>query len=249
MLSSAAAGSCSRWATARRSQPLPLLPGTATSTSSPHGTSQGATASSRRGVADVDDAVAAIEAGRLAVVPTDTVYGLATTPHREEAVLALYRAKGRGGQQPTAVVAADLGVLRGLLPELPATAEAIVRALLPGPYTLIVPNPAQRFRWLTGTRPDSIGVRVPAVAGPGRDLLARVGAFVATSANLPGGPDPHTLAEVPEELRAAAEVLLDGGALPGTPSTVIDVTGAEPVVLREGAVAADAALRAVASVL
>lgn len=200
-------------------------------------------------MADVDDALAAIKAGRLAIVPTDTVYGLATTPHREEAVLALYRAKGREGRQPTAVVAADLEVLRGLLPELPATAEAIARALLPGPYTLIVPNPGERFPWLTGTRPETIGVRVPAVAGPGRELLARVGALVATSANLPGGRDPHTLADVPEELRAAAEALLDGGTLPGTPSTVIDVTGAEPVVLREGAVAADAALRAVASVL
>src|SRR5215203_6357067 len=129
MLSSAAAGSCSRWATARRSQPLPLLPGTATSTSSPHGTSQGATASSRRGVADVEAAVAAIQAGRLAIVPTDTVYGLATTPHREEAVLALYRAKGRAGRQPTAVVAASLEALGRLLPELPEPSAAIARAL------------------------------------------------------------------------------------------------------------------------
>jgi len=200
-------------------------------------------------VADVDDAVAAIQAGRLAIVPTDTVYGLATTPHREEAVLALYRATGREGRQPTAVVTADLGMLRGLLPELPATAEAIARALLPGPYTLIVPNPAERFPWLTGTRPAAIGVRVPAVEGPARELLARVGALVATSANLPGGSDPHTLADVPEQLRAAADALLDGGPLPGTPSTVIDLTGAEPVVLREGAVPADDALRAVASVL
>jgi L-threonylcarbamoyladenylate synthase len=87
------------------------------------------------------------------------------------------------------------------------------------------------------------------VEGPARQLLARVGALVATSANLPGGPDPHTLADVPEQLRAAAGALLDGGPLPGTPSTVIDLTGAEPVVLREGAVAADEALRAVGSVL
>jgi L-threonylcarbamoyladenylate synthase len=191
-------------------------------------------------VADVEAAVAAIRAGRLAIVPTDTVYGLATTP---------YRAKGREGRQPTAVVAASLEALERLLPELPEPSAAIARALLPGPYTLIVPNPAERLPWLTGTRPDAIGVRVPAVEGPARELLGRVGALVATSANLPGGPDPHTLADVPEQLRAAADALLDGGPLPGTPSTVIDLTGAEPVVLREGAVAADEALRAVGSVL
>ena len=199
-------------------------------------------------MAEVGDAVAAIRAGALAIVPTDTVYGLATTPHVEAAVDALYRAKGREGRQPTALVAADLERLRELLPELPARAAAIARALLPGPYTLILPNPGERFPWLAGTRPDAIGVRVPALEGPGRELLDRVGALVATSANLPGGADPRTLSEVPEQLRAAVAAVVDGGELPGTPSTVLDVTGAEPTVLREGAVPAEAALRAVASV-
>jgi L-threonylcarbamoyladenylate synthase len=87
------------------------------------------------------------------------------------------------------------------------------------------------------------------MTGPARDVLDRAAALVATSANLPGGPDPHTLDDVPERLRAAATALVDGGELPGTPSTVIDVTGGEPVVLREGAVPADQALRVVGSVL
>jgi L-threonylcarbamoyladenylate synthase len=200
-------------------------------------------------VAEVDDAVAAIRDGLLAIVPTDTVYGLATTPDDEAAVRRLYDAKGRGAQQPTALVASGLARLLELLPELDGRPAAIARALLPGPYTLIVPNPAERFPWLAGTRPDAIGVRVPAVVGVGAEVLARVGAFVATSANLPGGADPRTLADVPGELRAAAAALVDGGELPGAPSTVIDVTGAEPVVLREGAVAAAEALRTVASVL
>jgi L-threonylcarbamoyladenylate synthase len=200
-------------------------------------------------VADVDDAVAAIRRGELAIVPTDTVYGLATTPHRQAAVEALYRAKGRQERQPTALVAADLERLQELLPELPPRAEAIARALLPGPYTLILPNPAERFPWLAGTRPDAIGVRVPALEGAARELLTQVGALVATSANLPGGRDPRTLDDVPAELRAAAAAEVDGGELPGTPSTVIDVTGEEPAVLREGVVPAADALRAVASVL
>ena len=197
---------------------------------------------------DVDEAVAAIEAGTLAIVPTDTVYGLAAAPS-EDAVRRLYLAKGRVAAQPTALVVHDLDVLRELLPDLSGKQEQIAAVLLPGPYTLVLPNPARRFPWLAGSHPETIGVRIPALPGSAGELLARVGALAATSANLPGGPDPRTLGDVPEQLRLAAAALLDGGELPGTPSTVIDLTGPEPLVLREGAVAADEALRAVASVL
>lgn len=200
-------------------------------------------------MSDVDAAAAAIGAGRLAIVPTDTVYGLATTPYSEAPVRRLYRAKGRDEIQPTALVAADLDTLLECVPELRGKSGVIARALLPGPYTLVLPNPARRFRWLTGSRPTTIGVRVPAAEGPGAAVLAQVGAMVATSANLPGGPDPRRLEDVPEELRAAVDAVLDGGELPGTPSTVIDLTGPEPVVVREGAVSAAEALRAVARVL
>jgi L-threonylcarbamoyladenylate synthase len=200
-------------------------------------------------VSAVDAAVEAIRAGRLAVIPTDTVYGLATSPYAEAPVRRLYRAKGRDDLQPTALVAADLELLLECVPELRGRAGSIAGALLPGPFTLILPNPAHRFPWLTGTTPDAIGVRVPELSGPGGEVLARVGAIVATSANLPGGPDPRTLDDVPEEIRVAAAALLDGGALPGTPSTVIDFTGPEPIVLREGAAPAAEALRVVGSVL
>lgn len=196
----------------------------------------------------VDAAVEAIRSGLLAVIPTDTVYGLATSPYSEPPVRRLYAAKGRGELQPTALVAADLDLLFECLPELGGRAGSIARALLPGAYTLILPNPACRFRWLTGARPETIGVRVPQLAGRGGEVLGRVGVIVATSANLSGGPDPRTLDEVPEEIRAAA-VLVDGGELAGMPSTVIDFTGPEPIVLREGAVAAADALRVVGSVV
>ena len=183
----------------------------------------------------VDAAVAAIKAGRLAVVPTDTVYGLAASPYSEAPVRRLYRAKGRDDVQPTALVAADLDLLFECVPELRGRAGTIARALLPGAFTLVLPNPARRFRWLTGSSPETIGVRVPVLAGPGGEVLERAGVMVATSANLPGGPDPRTLDEVPEQIRAAAAALIDGGELAGTPSTVIDFTAAEPIVLREGA--------------
>jgi L-threonylcarbamoyladenylate synthase len=131
------------------------------------------------------------------------------------------------------------------VPELRGRPGAIVRGLLPGPYTLVLPNPARRFRWLTGGRPDTIGVRVPQLSGPGGEVLARAGAVAATSANVHGGAEPRRLEDVPEGIRTACAALVDGGELPGVASTVIDFTGDEPVVLREGAVSAVEALERV----
>ena len=200
-------------------------------------------------MSDVETAVAAIRAGRLAIVPTDTVYGLAASAYSEGPVRLLYRAKGREEIQPTALVASTVDMLLECVPELRGRAAVIARALLPGPLTLVLPNPARRFRWLAGARLDTIGVRVPLLEGEADELLSRLGLMAATSANLPGGPDPATIDEVPEEIRAAADAIVDLGPLPGTPSTVIDFTGSEPVVLREGAVSTDEALRLVGSVL
>jgi tRNA threonylcarbamoyl adenosine modification protein (Sua5/YciO/YrdC/YwlC family) len=197
----------------------------------------------------VDAAVEAIRAGRLAIVPTDTVYGLATSPYREAATTRLYRAKRRDAAQPTALVAADMTLLLECVPELRGRAAQIARALLPGPYTLVLPNPARRYPWLTGTTPDAIGVRVPDVTGVARELLERVGAYVASSANARGGPDPVTLDDVPPEIRAAADAEVDAGPLGGTPSTVLDFTGPEPRVVREGAAPSAEALRLAARVL
>ena len=189
----------------------------------------------------VADAVAAVRAGGLVVLPTDTVYGLACSPYREAPVRRLSERKGRTPAQPIALLATSVDELLGCVPELRGRSAVIARGLLPGPYTLVLPNPARRFPWLAGDRPEAIGVRVPALAGVARDLLDAVGALAATSANLHGGPDPRRLEDVPAELLRDTAVL-DGGELPGTPSTVLDLTGAEPRVLREGAVAAADAL-------
>lgn len=191
--------------------------------------------------AAVEAAVAAVRAGKPVVLPTDTVYGLCATPYRPEPVRALYELKGRVEQQPTALLAAHVDLLLECIPELRGRSATIARALLPGPYTLIFRNPAGRYPWLTGSRPDTIGVRVPELAGPGRAVLDQVGAVAATSANLSGGPDPATLQEVPAVIRDNA-ALIDGGQLPGVPSTVIDLSDAEARVLREGAASAHEAL-------
>lgn len=197
----------------------------------------------------VDEAVAAIQAGELVVIPTDTVYGLACSPHDEELVRVLSKLKGRPLDQPIAVVAASVDRLLECVPELRGRPDAIARGLLPGPYTLVLPNPARRFEWLTGGRPDTIGIRVPELVGSGRDVLDGVGAAAATSANRHGDEDPRRLDEVPPEILAGVAVAVDGGELPGTPSTVLDLTGSRPRVLREGAVPAAVALEQVEAAL
>jgi L-threonylcarbamoyladenylate synthase len=192
-------------------------------------------------VTQVDAAVAEIRDGGLAVIPTDTVYGLACTPYREQPVRRLSELKGRAPDQPLAIVAASLDWLLECVPELRGRAAGMARLLLPGPYTLVLPNPARRFPWLTGAHPGTIGVRVPDLRGPGKSVLDRVGAVAATSANLHGGSDPRRVEDIPAEIRANV-IVVDGGELPGTPSTVVDLTGQEPSVLREGAVPARVAL-------
>jgi L-threonylcarbamoyladenylate synthase len=190
----------------------------------------------------IDEAVAELKEGRPVVLPTDTVYGLCADPYREAPSRELYRMKGTPPDQPMALVASHIDLLFECVPELRGRSGTMVRALLPGPFTLILPNTAQRYRWITGSAPDRIGVRVPELAGPGAEVLARVGAVVATSANVHGGSDPRRLEDVPVEIRAGAAALVDGGELPGKPSTVLDLTGEEPKVLREGAVPAEEAL-------
>jgi len=185
-------------------------------------------------------AAEALRAGQPVVLPFDTVYGLAAEPHDETSTQRLYALKGRVPSQPTALVAASVEVLRAFLPEVDMS---LAWHLLPGPLTLVVSNPAQRFPWLTGANPDALGVRVPDLPNVTREIVAAVGAVVATSANLPGGSDPRRLEDVPEEIRAGAAVVVDGGEVPGTPSTVVDLTGPEPRILREGAVSAQEVLR------
>lgn len=190
----------------------------------------------------IDEVVEAIRAGQPVVLPTDTVYGLCADAYHEAPVRRLYRLKGRGEMQPTALLAADVDALLDAVPELRGRAGKTARALLPGPFTLVLPNPARRFRWLTGDRPETIGVRVPALPPDAQAVLDRVGAVAATSANLPGGPDPRRADEVPRPLRDGCGAVLDAGPTPGTPSTVLDLTGPEPAVVREGAVSAEDAL-------
>ena len=192
----------------------------------------------------MNDAAAALRAGEPVILPTDTVYGLCAAADEPAPAERLYALKGRYPAQPSALLAADLAALLERVPELHGRAEQIARALLPGPYTLILPNPTRRYPWLTGSSPDTIGVRVAQLPDAAAQVLAEIGAVVATSANRPGEPEPRRVEDVPAEFRDAVGAVVDGGELPGRSSTVIDFTGTEPRVLREGAGSVAAALNA-----
>jgi tRNA threonylcarbamoyl adenosine modification protein (Sua5/YciO/YrdC/YwlC family) len=195
----------------------------------------------------VQQVIDALRLGRPVLLPTDTVYGLCTAVD-EYSVRSLYALKGRAEAQPTALLAVSIEALLRLVPEFHGRSEALLRALLPGPYTLVLRNPAERFAWLAGANRRTIGVRVPALAAAVQRVLDAAGAVAATSANEPGEPPGATLEDVPARIRALCGAELDGGRLPGSASTVIDFTGARPVVLREGAASsAEAIARASAA--
>ncbi len=197
----------------------------------------------------VEQAIAAAAAGRPILLPTDTVYGLATSAERADYAAELYRLKGRSEIQPTAIVAGSIDALIEAIPELDERSRAIARALLPGPFTLVLANPARRFRWLTGPRTDTIGVRVPNLPEPAQRVADGVGCLIATSANDPGGADPASLDDVPRRIREAVAAEIDAGTLPGVASTVIDFTGESPGVIREGAIPAAEAIERVRAML
>lgn len=180
--------------------------------------------------------------GGLAVFPADTVYGLAADPEQPDAVRRLSESKRRDPAQPSAVMFFALAPALAALPELGPRTHAAFERLLPGPLTLVVANPAGRYPLACGADPSRLGVRVPALAGALAPLAAVGRPVLQSSANLHGGPDPRRLADVPAALRAGADLVLDGGELPGIASTVVDLSRyddhGEYAVLREGAVAA-----------
>lgn len=160
-----------------------------------------------------------IEGGGLAVFPADTVYGLACDPGDRAAVERLYLLKRRSPSKPSAVMLFDVGLALETLPELGDRTRAAIERLMPGGVTLLLPNPAGRFPLACGSDPATLGLRVPRI----ESLSSMRRAVLQSSANLAGGPDPRRLDEVPEPIRAAADMVIDGGELPGTRSTVVDL--------------------------
>ena len=170
---------------------------------------------------DLGRLVAVLREGGVAVVPTDTVYGLACALDVDGAVERLYEVKGRDRGQPCQVLSYDGERALAAVGEVDPAVEAVLRAVLPGTVTCIVADPAGRFAAASGTAVGSVGVRVPLMP----EAFGTVeGLLVATSANAPGGPSPSSVADVPADLIARVDHVVDIGPLPGTASSVIDLT-------------------------
>ena len=180
-----------------------------------------------------------IATGGVALFPADTVYGLAADPESAPAVERLYAIKGRPPARPAAVMFFSRERALRALPELGERTRAALERLLPGPVTVVVPNPGRRYPLASGPEPERLGVRVPALAGPLAPLRAVERPVLQSSANPSGGADARRLEAVDPALRAAVDAELDGGELPGVPSTVVDLSAYERrgdyAVLREGA--------------
>jgi L-threonylcarbamoyladenylate synthase len=178
--------------------------------------------------------------GGFAVFPADTVYGLACDPDAKETVQRMHLLKRRSMDKPSAVMFFDAELALDTLTELDTATRDAAEKLLPGPVTLLVPNPAHRYPLACGADPGTLGLRVPKLDTELRHVRWPV---LQTSANFAGRPDPRRLQDVPLGLRDSAELVLDGGELPGTPSTVIDLReyakSGEYAIVRQGLFAAD----------
>jgi L-threonylcarbamoyladenylate synthase len=184
-------------------------------------------------------------AGGIAVVPTDTVYGLAARPADAEAVDAVYRIKNRPEGMHLPVLAASLAQVRALGVAFTPEAEVLARRWWPGPLTLAFgfDTHLDRPPWLDGRA--EVAVRVPDHDFL-RSLLERTGALVVTSANPHGAPTPSTAKDVMDVLGPSVDLVVDGGLLQDVPSTLVNVRGPRPAVEREGAIGRDAITAALA---
>ena len=179
-----------------------------------------------------------VAAGGVAVFPADGLYGLACDPLNQAAIERIHRIKDRDDGKPSAVLYFSPLAMRELVESLGERTRAAVGALLPGPVTLVVDNPEHRYPLACREDPERLGLRL--IDGA---LAGMMWPVFQTSANRSGDPAPAIFADVPRSILSAVDVAIDGGALTGSPSTVIDVTsldsGGEWTVLRQGSMPAE----------
>ena len=188
-----------------------------------------------------------IAGGGVAVFPSDGLYGLACDPLDAAAIAKIHRLKGRDDGKPSAVMYFSPLAIRELLGGLGPRTKAVASALLPGPVTLVVANPHRRYPLACRQDPERLGIRL--VGGP---LAGTMCPVFQTSANLSGEPATFRFEDIPESIVAGADLAIDGGELPGLPSTVIDVAAIDDDgtwrVLRDGALSPGDVKSALASV-
>ncbi|WP_406387032.1 L-threonylcarbamoyladenylate synthase [Streptomyces sp. NBC_00211] len=184
------------------------------------------------------EAASAVRRGELVVLPTDTLYGIGADAFSAEAVGDLLAAKGRGRNMPTPVLIGSPNTLHGLVRDFSEQAWELVDAFWPGALTLVAKHQPS-LAWDLGETRGTVAVRMP-LHPVAIELLTEVGPMAVSSANLTGHPAPEDCDAAREMLGDSVSVYLDGGPTPGIqPSSIVDVTGKVPVLLREGALTAE----------
>jgi tRNA threonylcarbamoyl adenosine modification protein (Sua5/YciO/YrdC/YwlC family) len=183
-------------------------------------------------------AIESVRAGELVVLPTDTVYGIGADAFKSWAVTSLLNAKGRDRQMPPPVLVGSRHTLNGLVFTLPPVARDLVEAFWPGALTIVVEH-APSLDWDLGDTGGTVAVRMP-LHPVALEVLRETGPMAVSSANKTGQPAATTAEEAREQLGYAVRVYLEAGRAPDpVPSTIVDVTGDVPRVLREGAIPLD----------
>jgi L-threonylcarbamoyladenylate synthase len=186
----------------------------------------------------IASAISALKGGRLVVMPTDTVYGIGADAFDRDAVGSLLAAKGRGRDMPVGVLVGSWTTIDGLVFSVPDAARELIRAFWPGALSLVV-RQAPSLQWDLGDANGSVMLRMP-LHPVAIELLREVGPMAVSSANISGRPAAVTAAQAHEQLGDLVEVYLDGGpAERQAASTIVDLTGEQPRVLREGPIGAD----------
>ena len=187
----------------------------------------------------ITSAVSALKGGRLVVLPTDTVYGIGADAFDSTAVAALLAAKGRGRDMPVPVLVGSWHTIDGLVYSVPHTARELIRAFWPGALSLVV-RQAPSLQWDLGDANGTVMLRMP-LHPVAIELLRQVGPMAVSSANISGSPAAVTAHDAREQLGDAVEVYLDAGpSEQQAASTIVDLTGAHPRVLRQGPVTVEA---------
>ncbi|MGV0794739.1 L-threonylcarbamoyladenylate synthase [Mycolicibacterium sp. XJ1819] len=192
--------------------------------------------------AGIASAISALKSGGLVVMPTDTVYGVGADAFDSEAVAALLAAKGRGRDMPVPVLVGSWHTIAGLVYTVPDAARELIRAFWPGALSLVVQQ-APSLQWDLGDAHGTVMLRMP-LHPVAIELLREVGPLAVSSANVSGQPAAISVDDARRQLGDAVEVYLDGGpSRQQAASTIVDLTGAHPRVLREGPVSRDAVAR------
>lgn len=187
----------------------------------------------------IASAISALKGGRLVVLPTDTVYGLAADAFDSAAVAALLEAKGRGRDMPVPVLVGSWHTIEGLVYTVSQAARELIRAFWPGPLSLVVQQ-APSLQWDLGDAHGTVMLRMP-LHPVAIEVLREVGPLAVSSANISGHAPAVTAADARHQLGARVEVYLDGGPSPGqSASTIVDLTGPQPRILRAGPVSTEA---------